>query len=236
MVKVNLRTWSERCRLHEVETRGFFKTIDSDEDVAAFARVCHDLVLDRSASFTIKDRIRLYKRWLASGQPCLVAAHDAGGHILAASIVLPLTQEAFRAFWHDGLDALDIWPNHIAAATHMPRYFLVDMLAANGDFIKRTAVPGQASFCGIGFRTLIFHLSLFGRTDQVVLLCSTFSKELSALLRAVGFEQRVGQGDLEAPIFRADLAQRDLFSVDALKLIDDAAKVAAAYSQASVKI
>jgi hypothetical protein len=105
--RINVRSWAESCRLHELEDSEHFKIVrlNASADVRAFAKMCHDLVLDRPASFTLRHRIELYRRWLTGEQPCLLATHDGQGRIAAVSIVLPLTPNAFRAFWSEGLDA-----------------------------------------------------------------------------------------------------------------------------------
>ena len=242
MAALNLRQWAEICRVHNPERSDLLKLVrlGDDEDLRAFARVCDDLVLDRPASFTLIERIKLYRRWLASGQPCLLAAHDGRGKVVAASIILPLTLAVFRAFWLEGLDALDIGPEHLVPPGNpqQHRYFLIDMLARNKEFIESMPRVDRHTFYGIGFRAMLYHLSLFyerGQAVEPVLLCSTFSPTLCELLRVIGFERRIGQGELAAPIFRADFGQRDLLSADALWLLDGAAEVVKDYALARFK-
>jgi hypothetical protein len=242
MSALNLRQWAESCRLREPVESGLLKIVrlNENEDVRAFAQLCHDLVLDRPVSFTLTERIKLYRRWLAGGQPCLLATHDGLGNVVAASIVLPLTTAAFDAFWLEGLDALDIGPEHLVSPDNpqQPQYFLIDMLARNKHFINRMAVADRNTFRGIGFRAMLYHLSLFYRSGEAVepvLLCSTFTPQLIELLRAIGFERRVGQGDSEAPIFCADFRRRNLFSTDALGLLDGVAEVIQDYVKARLE-
>jgi hypothetical protein len=231
---LNVRHWAETCRLHEPERGGFLKIVRSNEDVHAFAKVCHDLVLDRPPSFTLDNRIKLYRRWLSSGQPCLLAAHDGKGRVVAASIVLPLTPAAFHAFWFEGLDALDIGPDHLVrpGIQPEPQYFLNDMLARNKSFINRMPAVDRHNFYGIGFRAMLHHLSLFYDSAMVVepvLICSTFTPELIELLQVIGFDRRSGQGEAGAPIFCADFRRRDNFSTDALWLLESVVEVIRGY-------
>jgi hypothetical protein len=233
---LNVRHWAETCRLHERERRDLLKIVRSDEneDIHAFAKVCHDLVLDRPASFTLEERIKLYRRWLSGGHPCLLAAHDGKGHVVAASIVLPLTPAAFHAFWFEGLDALDIGPEHLVSPGKQPepQYFLNDMLARNKHFIDRMPRSDRHNFYGIGFRTMLHHVSLFYLSAQAIepiLICSTFTPELIELLQVIGFDRRSGQGGSGAPIFCADFRQREKFSADTLWLCDGVVDVIRGY-------
>jgi hypothetical protein len=238
MAALNLRQWAENCRLHEPERSDLLKVVRLSEgdDLRAFAQVCHDLVLDRPVSFTLAERIKLYRRWLGSEQPCLLAVHDGQGHVVATSIILPLTLPAFRAFWLEGLDALDIWPQHLVAPGNpqQHRYFLVDMLARNKQFIKSMRTVDQRAFCGIGFRAMLYHLSLFyeaGQAVEPVILCSTFNRDLGKLLGTIGFARQTGQGEMAAPIFQADFSQRNSLSADAQWLLNACTGVVQNYAQ-----
>ena len=238
MATLNLRQWAENCRLHEPQRSDLLKVVRLGEgdDLKAFAQVCHDLVLDRPVSFDLTERIKLYERWLGSEQPCLLAAHDGAGHVVATSIILPLTLATFRAFWLEGLDALQIWPQHLVPPgnTQQHRYFLVDMLARNKQFIKSMQTVDQRAFCGIGFRAMLYHLSLFydaGQAIEPVILCSTFNRDLGKLLRTIGFDQRSGQGEMVAPIFQADFSQRNSLSADAQRLLNACTGVVQHYIQ-----
>src|SRR5215472_1100567 len=106
MATFKIRHWANQCRLFQPEDTGRFKIVRDRADLQAFAQTCHALVTDRDESFTLEDRIKLYRRWLASGTPCLLAAGDGGGHVVGTSIILPLTPAAFDEFWNEGLDAL----------------------------------------------------------------------------------------------------------------------------------
>jgi hypothetical protein len=236
MTELKIRAWASQCRVFDSEYSWRFKIVRANDaaDLQAFAQTCHDLVTDRDQSFTLADRIKLYRRWLASGRPCLVAAHDGRGHVLGTSVILPLTLDAFREYWLEGLDALDIGVEHLvlAADPQLIRFLLIDILACNNDFISRMPFDERHYFHGIGFRAMLYHLSLFLTNElqiEPVIFCSTYNKNLSKLLSGIGFQQRRGRGDLRAPVFCADFSQRHLLAEDALWLLDGMVKVITGY-------
>jgi hypothetical protein len=234
MTEFKIRPWANQCRLFQPEEITRFKVVRDAADLRAFAETCHELVTDRDQSFTLADRIKLYRRWLASGAPCLLAAHD-GGHVVGTSIILPLTLAACREFWDEGLDALDVGVEHLIRPNDPePNHvFLIDILASNNDYIRRMPHASQHAFHGIGFRTMVYHLSLFFADAQPfapVIVCSSFNRQFAKLFGAMGFQRRARSG--EAPIFCGDFAARDRLSDDALWLLDGMAGVIQGYVRA----
>jgi hypothetical protein len=236
----SLRSWAEFCRLHEAEPDFQARVVSAraEADLRAFAEFCHEQITDRDASFTLEKRFGLYRRWARSGQPCLVAAHDSSGSILACSIVLSLTKAAHDAFWFAGeLDALEIDAKHLATsrAPDAHKYFLIDILARDHDAIRRLPREQRRRAPGLGFRTMIWHLSLFhrqGRRATPTLLCSTFNPELLRQLAEVGFSRRRGQGEIAAPICRLDTGQIGGLNADQRWLVEGALSLIRDYVEA----
>ena len=213
--KPNIKKWADKTRLAEPERVNLFRLIKPGEQdqLEAFAVFCHDLVLDRDVEFTLQKRLDLYRRWLATGQPCFVARHDGSGHIIAASIVLSLTEDAYREYWDEGaLDAIMINAGHLLKSTDRPgkQFLLIDVVARNKFYINSVVrKEHRQSLHGVGFRTALYHLNLCAQRlpgEAPTIMCGTLRSDLIRLLRTVGFAERVGEGDLRAPIFDLDLA------------------------------
>jgi hypothetical protein len=173
-----------------------------------FSQLCHELITDRDVTFTLNIRTALYRRWLSTGHPVLMAVvHE--NVPLGASVILPLTKAAYEAFWNSGLDAPDIDVHHLARRRNNKgyRYLLVDVVASEKSFIQNLPHALKVELVGIGLRSMIYHSSVFFNPKAPpIVLCSTTNKKLQAVLTKLGFERGVGaQSD---PIFRTDLARQ----------------------------
>ena len=235
---LNLRNWARECRIYEPVRTDLFHVIrpGQRENLEAFGKVCHHLITDRDISFDLKARIDLYRRWASSGQPCLLSTHDGARQIVAATVILSLTDSAYRRFWFDGtLDAIEIGQADLAQprAPARHRFFLVDIVARNKALINMLSKQERFDFLGIGFRAALYHISLFFEPNQPVIpvvLCSTLHPDLGPLLELAGFERSVGQGNMAAPIFRADYGQSKRLTSDAHWFFDEAVAVIRGYA------
>lgn len=112
---IPLESWARFNQLNKpIENEQILFVRQGDQKtVSSFASLCHERVQDREVSFTCDKRIQLYDRWLSSQQPCLMAVTDGDNLLIAASIVLPLTDEGYHGYCSGRLDALDIESRHI---------------------------------------------------------------------------------------------------------------------------
>jgi hypothetical protein len=229
-----LATWTQQNRLTVPLDPRCTQFIQRDDRVSLerLAALCHDVVDDRESSFTLDKRVRLYERWLASGQPCLMAMTDGNGELLGASVVLPLTYEAYQQFCFHGLDALDIETYHIVSrATHTTsRYLLVDMLAKHDDAMGRLPTWQRNKLRGLGFRGAIFHLSAMFDPDAEppIIICSSENRGLGRLLKAAKFDDTCIQAG-RFTIYKADLRSMDSFPRDVQKYLGLVLKLARYY-------
>jgi hypothetical protein len=185
----------------------------NDVELQRFADLCHEIVQDRDFTFSLDRRLRLYERWLSTGQPCLQALKNGQGEMIGGSIVLPLTQMAYDLFCFDDLDALDIETFHIETRKRTPhQYLLIDMLV-----IKKELAKGLPA---IGFRGVIRHLARFynpsTRSRAPIVLCSTSNEVLSGLLSKLEFQsikrKRSPTYITPAYLYRVDLSNLELYS------------------------
>lgn len=237
--KFNMQKWAMDCFLKQRECFSSFRIIcpGDNDDLHEFAKFCHGLVLDRDESFSFRKREELYRKWLESEQPCFVAWHDGSGNIIAASIILSLTKEAFEEYWQKGsLDAINIDAHHLSkpSAWNRTQYLLIDVVARNKNFIKTNVrKEDRARFVGIGFRTILYHISKFGQitdNNRPAILCSTYRKDLGNLLTQIGFEQRSGLvGNLRSPMFCVDLRKLKDLSPDGQCIFNEALQVINSY-------
>lgn len=181
-----------------------------------FASLCHDLVSDRDFTFTLDRRIKLYMRWLSTGQPCLQAINNTEGYIIGASIVLPLTQVAYDEYCFGDLDALDIETYHIESRVKSSRqHLLIDMLAVDEKMAHE--LPA------IGYSSVIRHIARFYNPNKQkigpVVFCSTVSGPLSRRLRQMELQliERHKSPTYTLPVYfyRADFNNTDLYSPQA---------------------
>jgi hypothetical protein len=175
------------------------------EDLRLFAGLCHQLVTDRDISFTLGNREDLYRRWLSSGQPCLLASKDEGGTLVAASVLLPLKETAYYEFCEGSLDTLKINASHIAgpAEDQRRRFLLIDMLCRHKQASK--SVPGVA------FRNLIRHIALFYDPENQLppmLFCGTENEGLVCRLKELEFEPGPKEHHTEALTYSTDLGRK----------------------------
>lgn len=198
--KLNVRSWATGSNIFQFlpdSTRALFLKRGEERLLHTFSDLCDIEVMDRDVEFTLDQRKALYRRWLGSGLPCLMFLVDQDDNALVASIVLSLTEAAFREFWYKGRDALDIDITDLLSAGQKPsrQYLLVDMLARHRNYIKKLSKERKAGLSGIGFRALTRHLSEFAPANaefSPVLLCSTVSRKLQTLLNSFGFESVLG--------------------------------------------
>jgi hypothetical protein len=178
-----------------------------DESLRHFSQLCHELITDRDVSFTLRDRTALYRKWLATGHPALMAVvHDQVP--LGASIILPLTESAYQSFWYGELDAPEIDKLHLVRKKKNKgyRYLLVDVVAIDKSFFQNVPAAVREELIGIGLRSMIYHSSMFFNPKAApIVLCSTANKKLQSVLLELGFEKSSSKA---VSAYRTDLARQ----------------------------
>jgi hypothetical protein len=128
------------------------ETIYFEEELSIrnFFEMCHRVVTDRP-DFSLDDRVSIYKTWLRSRHPCLMAAKDREGRLIAATIILPLTYLAYVKWWLNWLDSLRIGPEHMEAPGSKGgyRYLLVDLAARNQAAIRALPQNEQQEYTAV---------------------------------------------------------------------------------------
>jgi hypothetical protein len=191
-----------------------------------FSQHCHEIVQDRDVSFTLNHRIKLYERWLSSGQPCLMATMDASKALIGASVVLPLTFDAYRDFSSGQLDALDIESFHIDADDDAKeRYLLVDMWAFSPHAFETSP--------GISLRSLIRHVAkLYNPYKQkAILLCSTGNRPLIKRLMHLEFEKGPKHRGADESVYSANLSNTGQYSEEIRPYYEELRRVIRSYHQ-----
>jgi hypothetical protein len=168
--------------------------------------------------------MKLYRKWMSSGAPTLMLLADPQNNALVASVILSLKKTAFRDYWYNQMDALDIDGSHLLSGNDKPscQYLLIDMLASHKGYIRQLSAEKREQLRGIGFRAMIRHIAEFSPIDkkfEPILFCSTLDPSLRSILPSIGFETKTGQSGA-FPIFRADLSREDWYSDDAERLIE----------------
>jgi hypothetical protein len=196
----DLESWARECEIFKPLNPASV-SFATFEDVATL----HDCtrVLDRIAdrsNFLIDKRAALYRRWLYSRQSVLAGLKDDSGKVVCASVVLPLTEDAYGRLSSGALDAIDIesWDiesNSAAGVGH--RYLLIDAVARLDEARK-----------GLGTRLAIYHCSqFFDPKRPPIIVSSTKVDWLQKFFAYLEFTSERDKRDGDIVNYSTDLAQ-----------------------------
>lgn len=178
-----------------------FLIFGDDQALEEFSAFCHRLVEDRDVSFTEVHRKKLYKRWLSSGQRCLMAVTGTRGDMIGATVVLPISKSLCDDYCAGELDALDIEAFDIqdnAACDH--RYLLVDIMAFDAD--KSEVLNGLAYRAVVRHFAELYDPKLHG---GLTILCGTGDKGLAGRLQDLQLYPCAKERGADSYIYRAQI-------------------------------
>lgn len=206
--KLNL--WIKTNLIFEPINKKVLQSLSTDKYINQFSEICDNHERDRF-SFTINERINLYKHWLFINSKSFLGIKNKNGQIVATSIVIPLNEKGYQEFCYNNLESININGIHIDTGS-APRYLLIDNLIRNSNSFKEKPIDVK-NIEGIAFRVLIYHLSFFIKCEEnlPIILCSSANKKLINLLNILEFENSCLQ-NRKTPIYRIDLKHLDWYS------------------------